>query len=252
MLRSLRKIIGYTMRAIDGEMGRIGDLFFDDHTWTIRYFIIDTGKWFPGRHVLVAPSSIGEPDWETGTVPINHTMEEIRNSPGIEQDLPVSARERIDHDRYYIWAPFWTPIGSEVGGTAFAPVLENRLEERPEKMNPRLRSVLEVFGYRLWTADDGIGHVTDLIGESGEWIIRYIIAGTRNWLPGRRVLISPSWVKNVDWANSSVEVELTKQQVKNSPEYDPAEPINREYEDKLYDYYGRPKYWHKGAAERRR
>ena len=73
--------------------------------------------------------------------------------------------------------------------------------------------------------------------------MRYLVVDTRNWLPGRKVLVSPDWVDAVDWSERKVHVGLTKEGVENSPEFDPNAPVNRRYEEMLYDYYGRPKYW---------
>jgi hypothetical protein len=70
-----------------------------------------------------------------------------------------------------------------------------------------------------------------------------MVADTGKWLPGRKVLISPDWVNFVDWPQKAVGVDMTREAVKNSPEYDPAAPVNRAYEVRLYDFYGRPYYW---------
>ena len=84
----------------------------------------------------------------------------------------------------------------------------------------------------------------DFIVEDHNWTIRYMIIDTRNWLPGgRKVLVSPTWIGSVDWLENKVKVDLTVEQIKQAPEYDPAAPVNRAYEVKLYDFYGRPKYW---------
>ena len=109
--------------------------------------------------------------------------------------------------------------------------------------DPHLRSVREVSGYHLAATDGELGHVEDFILDDETWSIRYVVIDTRNWLPGRQVLISPSWVREVDWGLRKVSVDMTKQQVKDSPEYDPKMPINREYEARLYDFYGRTRYW---------
>ena len=57
------------------------------------------------------------------------------------------------------------------------------------------------------------------------------------------VSVSPAWVAGVDWPERAVNVNLTQEQVKNSPEFDPTRPVNRQYEEVLYDFYGCPKYW---------
>jgi len=116
-------------------------------------------------------------------------------------------------------------------------------KEADETNDTHLRSAKEVMGYRIRTTDDEIGHVEDFIIDERPWTIRYMVVDTRNWLPGRKVLVAPDWIDSVDWLEKQVSVDLTKEQVKNSPEYDPAAPVNREYEMQLYDFYGRPKYW---------
>ncbi len=114
-------------------------------------------------------------------------------------------------------------------------------EEQPEKSH--VRSVKEVTGYHIQATDGEIGHVEEFILDDQAWTLRYLVVDTRNWLPGRKVLVAPAWVTSVNWANRNVGVDLTTGAIKNSPEYDPSAPVNREYEVRLYDFYGRPRYW---------
>lgn len=82
------------------------------------------------------------------------------------------------------------------------------------------------------------------MASSGKCEIRYLVVDTRNWLPGRKVLISPRWLAGpIDWADRTVKVFMTKVQIENSPLFDPEAPVNREFEVRLYDFYGRPGYW---------
>jgi hypothetical protein len=106
-----------------------------------------------------------------------------------------------------------------------------------------LRSVKELCNYVLEATDGEIGRCKDFLFDDGRWTVRYMVVDTRNWLPGRKVLVAPVWITSVDWAESKVSVDLTREQVKNSPEYDPSTPVKREYEVRLYDFYGRPNYW---------
>ena len=106
-----------------------------------------------------------------------------------------------------------------------------------------LRSADEVKGYDVGATDGDIGHVDDFIVEDASWAVRYIVVDLSRWLPSRKVLLSPSWIQSVDWPGKKVHVDVTREQVKNGPEYNPSEPVNREYEVVLYDYYGRPHYW---------
>jgi hypothetical protein len=85
--------------------------------------------------------------------------------------------------------------------------------------------------------------VEDFIVEDDAWAIRFMVVNTRDLLPGKSVLIAPAWVDRVSWLEQDVYVDLAQEAVRNSPEFDPSAPVNRACELRLYDYYGRPKYW---------
>ena len=72
-----------------------------------------------------------------------------------------------------------------------------------------------------------IGDVDDFIINDSTWKIEFMLVDTGNWFPGKKVLISPEWIKEVDWENSTVTLAATEEQVKNSPEYQPSEAIDR-------------------------
>jgi hypothetical protein len=117
-------------------------------------------------------------------------------------------------------------------------------KRQEEEGNPHLRSSREVIGYYIRALDGEIGHVEDFIVEDETWVIRYVVVDTKNWLPwGKNVIVSPSWIERVDWADERVIVDLKKDIIEKSPDFDASKPVNREYEVRLYDYYGRPVYW---------
>jgi hypothetical protein len=106
-----------------------------------------------------------------------------------------------------------------------------------------LRSVAEVNGYYIQATDGDLGHVEDFVIETETWTIRYLVIDTRKWWSGKKVLVSPLWVERIDWPQSKVFIGMSREMIKNSPEFDPSAPVNRAYEERLFDYYGRPKYW---------
>jgi hypothetical protein len=103
--------------------------------------------------------------------------------------------------------------------------------------------VNEVTGYHIEATDDRIGHVYDFIIDDESWTIRYLVVDTGKWLGGKKVLLAPGWINRIDWQERQVKVFLTHGQIEKSPDFDPSRPVNREYEVKLYDFYGRPHYW---------
>jgi sporulation protein YlmC with PRC-barrel domain len=243
MLRSINHLRGYSICAKDGDIGEVDDFLFDDQSWAIRYLVVDTGNWLIDRPVLVLPASLDVPDWETETLTVKLTRKQIEDSPPLAMDEPVSRQKEAELHRYYGLPGYWalqTPIlypdaGKEKGTDMAA--------DEQDDSNPHLRSVTEVSGYNIRATDGEIGHVDDFIVEDESWIIRHIIVDTRNWLPGKKVLVSPTWIESVDWNIRRLSVDLKRETIEQSPEFDPSEPVNREYEIRLYDYYGRPRYW---------
>jgi hypothetical protein len=106
-----------------------------------------------------------------------------------------------------------------------------------------LRSVDEVRGYHVQGTDDAIGHVEDLIVDDETWAVRYLVVDTSNWWFGKKVLIAPAWANDVSWYERKVNVAMTRQAIKDSPEWNASSEIERDFEARLYDYYGRPVYW---------
>jgi hypothetical protein len=239
VMRSLKDLHGYTIQAADGDIGKVDDFTFDDQTWTVRYLVADTGNWLVGRRVLLSPVSLGHPDWEKRAFPVGLTKEQVENSPTIAADRPVSRQVEAQLHAYYGWRPYW----SSTAAAAVAQARVESAEEIAEKSDPHLRSVREVSDYHIQANDGEIGHVDDFIAAEEDWVIRYMVVDTRNWLPGKRVLVAPTWVEKVSWRERKVHVNLSRNMIKDSPEFDPSAPVNREYELRLYDYYGRPKYW---------
>ncbi len=99
-------------------------------------------------------------------------------------------------------------------------------------------------GYRILATDGEIGHVDGFLLDDVTWSIRYLIVNTSNWWMGHRVLVSPEWIHQVSWPDSSVDVSLDRQSIKNAPPYDEDAPFDREGEMATYTHYGRQTYWH--------
>ncbi len=252
MLKSANYIIDrFKLLALDGEIGKVKDFYFNDLLWNVRYLVANTGGWLNEQLVLISPAALaGKPDWPSETLPVDLTKEKIKNSPPVDKHKPVSAQQESDLLKYYNW-PANLAYGVDAHSYAemqlmaerISAVEEEQKSKEEEEKDTHLRSVKEVVDYDIQGSDDAVGYVEDFILEDETWIIRYMIVNTRRWLPGRKVLISPEWIERIDWGKSKVFVDMTKESIKESPEFDPSAPVNRDYEVQLYDYYGRPKYW---------
>jgi hypothetical protein len=218
MLVSTDHLEKYDVVAIDGEIGSLRGFFFDETSWRIHYFILDTGSWLPGRKVIISPQAFKRFDHDEKKAYVSLTKEKIESSPEVNEDEPLSQDLSARTDRYYNWS----------GGLG---------------TSTRLQSTRDLIDSYIDAQDGDLGHVEDFIVDLESWEIRYMVVDTANWWPGKKVLISPRWIQSLKWADKKVHVDLTKEQIKNSPEYTPGEIPARDYEERLYGHYGRSGYW---------
>lgn len=246
MLRAANHLKGTSIAARDGEIGSVQDLYFDDHSWTIRYLVVDTGTWLPGRQVLISPRSVMTMTDED-KVPVALTKDQVEHSPSSDVDKPVERQFEEEYSQYYGYPYYWT--GPYRWGATPYPgegVLTPELAATvvPERSgDPSMRSIRNVTGYYIEATDGDLGHVDDFIVDTSEWAIRYMIVDTRNWWPGKKVLVSPEWIREVSWPESRVYVDMSREAIKSAPEYDPDVPLVREYETRLYGHHNRRAYW---------
>lgn len=106
-----------------------------------------------------------------------------------------------------------------------------------------LRSINSLLGYHVQATDGDIGTIYDFFFDGRSWEIRYLVADTGHWLPGRKVLISPEAVGKPDWKQQVFPVELTKNQISESPDIDAHKPVSRQQEIELFRHYGWSPYW---------
>jgi hypothetical protein len=251
MLCATTALKGYTIEATDGAIGTVSDVLFDDRTWNLRWLVVDTGGWLTGRKVLIHPSAIGLPLHEQETLPVRLTKAQVEASPDILQDQPVSRQMESQTHAYYGWDPLWgsTYFGADSTGMSLSALPEFGGPLLPdayacalgaEDGDPHLRSAEEVIGYHLQATDGPIGHVENALIDDVDWRIHYLIVDTRNWWPGKRVLMSPFAVQGISWSTREIRVSVTRDQVKASPEWDPLAIIDTLYEKQLHSHYGWP------------
>jgi uncharacterized protein YrrD len=227
-VNNVQKILGKPVDASDGSIGSVHDLYFDEHTWDIRYVVVDTGKWLPGRKVLIIANAIQTPCHHEDVLPLNMTQEQIQSSPEIDTAMPVSRLTEDLLHRHYSWTPYWTDLTSVPVPPPLPPPLiggstESRQAEEAEESTDRpLRSAKEVHGYRIEATDGRVGHVEDFLIDDDFRRILFLEIRVDGWLFGKEVLASPRLVTRVDWANSTAYVDTTRQAIKSGQEYRPA------------------------------
>lgn len=251
MFTNTRNLKGLVVRATDGELGTIDQLYFDDETWAIRYFTVKTGNWLDGKQVLISPISVLSTDWQNKRIDVSLSMKQVQNSPDIDTHKPVSRQREAEFLDYYGYPNYWggpAMWGQDMYPESLALVgnyspASSAVRISRETADSHLRSTEAITGYSIEATDGDIGHVDCFIVEEKAWAIRYIEVATQNWWPGKKVLVSPTWVERVSWLDSKVYVALTRDAIQTCPEYLDTMKITREYENRLYFHYGRPPYW---------
>ena len=109
--------------------------------------------------------------------------------------------------------------------------------------NAHLRSTSAVSGYNIQASDGEIGHVEDFVIDDETWTIRYLIVDTQNWWPGKKVLISIRWIDRISWDEGRVFINMTREAIKQAPEFTDETLITRDHEAKLHRHYHRDFYW---------
>jgi uncharacterized protein YrrD len=245
MITNAKLLNTFTIDSRDGDIGHVKDFYFDDRYWAIRYLIVDTGTWLMDRQVLISPYALGSINVDVKKITVDLTKKQIEDSPSLETAKPVSRQFENDYYGYYGWPVYyglpmmWSPY--------------QYLERNPEKWvrptsegktwDPHLRSVQAVNGYHIRATDGDIGHVVDFLIDDESWAIRYLVVTTRNWLPGKHLLIAIDWIDRISWHDSLVHVSLSRDAIRRSPEYLGTSLPSSAYEQALHAHYGRSGYW---------
>ena len=258
MLWNGSAINGYAISASDGKIGTISDFFFDDTSWLVRWLVVDTGNWLSGRKVLLPSAAMAHLDTKQKECSIKLTMQQIEKSPDIDTDRPVSRQMETSAYGYYGYSPYWNSgygymgdigfmggygyMGGIGGAMPISPELQRRQEEIVDAERSRddvhLRSVAAVTGYHIHARDGEIGHVEDFLIEDADWSIRYLVVDTKNWWPGKKVLISPRSVKDIDWNDRLVNINVDREKVQDGSAYDASLTIDGAFDEKFLTYYG--------------
>ena len=255
MLRSMKDMEDYTIGATDGLIGRVRDYYFDDQAWVIRYLIVESGDGEQQRQVLISPIAIGRPNWSEKILPVALTRTQVQKSPDIDTHKPVSRQHEMGYLGYYGYGAYWGG-GGLWGAGIYPDELQGGLLEASSKAaqhsgdDVHLRSGNEIMRYYVHASDGDIGHVQGLIVDEASWAIRYIIVNTSNWWLGHNVILSPEWIDGVDWAESKLSFDLSRQAIKDSPAYDVEAPLSREQEAGIHAHYGRAGYRSRESKQR--
>jgi len=234
LLKAKDQLFGKHLLASDGRIGAVRDAYFDDLRWVVRYLEVDTGDGIPGRKVLISPASIKHDGTHDKDLEVALSCEQVRKSPGADQDRPVSRQFEEAHARYYGYPFYWDgpylwgssphpvtgtpPVTAPPGG----PVVGERAHElkaaEERARASHLHSSEEVIGYRVVATDGAVGHLEDFLIDDADWAITDVIIDPRDWLPGKHVQVPVGAVMEVDWLTREVRLQTAREEVEDAPQ----------------------------------
>lgn len=261
MLTNAKTIESCELRAADGPLGRLADLYFDHAEWRIRYLVVRTAPALSDRTTLISAAAVSRCDWNDRVIDVDLTGQQVRNSPPFDTAKPVSREHQEALHRYYGWPIYWDaplfapgyvppvdPAAAPLATTAAANTFTRFPEARPGdapaaneraalESGSHLRSTQAVRGYHIEALDGTVGHLEDLVVDDATWEVRYLLVDTRNWWPGKKVVVPPQLVREIRWVDSTVLVDLPRERIKAAPEFDDRRLLAADYVDRLEAHY---------------
>ena len=250
MFRNMRDLEHFRLAAEDGEIGQVADIYFDDDCWAARYVVVATGSWLFGKKVLISPNAVEAIRWEKQCIKMKLSMEQIKNSPDIDTDRPISRQQEAEYHLYYNFPPYWGGVAlwgryGEPGAEPDAADGKQAEDDRKHggRWDSHLRSAHEVRGYRIMAIDGQVGHVDNFLMDTDTWAIRYLVVNTGKWLKKHEVLVTPKLVDQVIWAEAQININASRDLIEGAPLYEEAAQVDRDYEQALFAHYTTHPYW---------
>lgn len=235
MLRRLRNLEGWTIDGSDRkDIGTVEDSYLDDEHWTVRYLVANIGRWGALQETLVSPKAIDRVNQDDARIVVGLTREQIEHLPGADTRRPMARRYDREYSSQFGYPTFWPSDPSD----SAVPTLAQQAAAAAARVAPadeeeaHLRSVHELAGYHIHALDGDCGVVEDFFADE-TWVVRYLTVHTGHWPAGRTVLLSPERILSIEWEHQLVHVDLTRDDVKQSPRYRSGTPIESGIEDCL-------------------
>ena len=223
MERTIDNLVGCRLVANDGEVGKVEDVYFDDESWTVRYLVLRTDDWLSGRKVLIAPLALLEDGGMPGVFRVNLTQDQIRHSPDIDTEKPVSRQQEIELYGHYSWKGYWESgfYAQGVGEIKEVSHIPQNVKGRPA-VDLHLRATSYVTGFHVHGTDGELGHICNFVIDDRTWKVLNLVVDTGHLPGGNKVLVAVDHIMQMRWNDSEVYLNETKADIKKSTVFEPS------------------------------
>ncbi|MEO8029152.1 MAG: PRC-barrel domain-containing protein [Bryobacteraceae bacterium] len=234
MLRTLESILGYRLVALNGEIGKVHDFYLDEEFWRLRYLVVETGSWLDRRRVLIAPAALGSIEGERREFAVHLNRDQVQSSPDVNTDQPVSRQQEMRTNAHYGWPAYWAPDAIMIPG----PILTSGRVARASA-DPHLRSFREICSYTVDDGENAIAKVQDFVIDDSDWSVAMMIVAYGGWIDPRQVATPADRITNISWANRTITIRYSREQLEALPSFEAAAPVNKQERTVYFDYHGR-------------
>jgi sporulation protein YlmC with PRC-barrel domain len=248
MRKKLKDYLGSIMSAVDGEIGKVSDFYFDDNTWSVLYFVVEAGDWLGGRKLLISPQALSKTDRDNVLIPVDLTREKIQTSPEVDTEKPISRQYEMDLYSHFHWSEYWSggnwPGGMGTVGMITTPALpfEEAIHQyvaHEEAADYPIRSMNAFVGTPVSATDGHVGDLYDIVVDDRHWTITLLLVEGGQRLPEKKFALLPGLIADSGRASAGVSLIASIQQVQESPEFNSKMPDGENYEAELENYYQR-------------
>lgn len=197
MFHSLAALLEFPLVTNDGEKRAIRGFMFDDRSWVVRYLIVETGRWYSSRRVVIPASAVAPPNGDDKTLAARLNLDQLLASPRADSVRPVSRQQQIAWNRKFGWpdrSPYW--CGRAATGMEFDAVGTD---------DPHLRRTEDLATYEIWGRDACLGMLDGFFLKNDSWHIEFLLIRAGQWT-FREKVVPTLQVVSISWGQHRVTV----------------------------------------------
>lgn len=238
MLVNAHKLKKMPIVLSEQDTGKITDFHFDDLFWRIRHIGIKAGGHNKINFIVVSRYQTGDqqsdPEFFPLYKPLNYNEDgkarmelkrwnEFSQTP-VYQAGPLVKIRQGNFNEQHIYEAYKNVSSSD--------------EKDYQYLRAHIREIRAIIKSDLICSNGKAGWIKDVIIETNNWKIRYLVVQASDGNRSEKdILISPTWIKKIEWQNNDVYLNVNKNAILDSPAYDPEKPITNDFELRILRYY---------------
>ncbi len=220
MYLTFKNLQGFSVKTFEQDIvGHVRSFYIDEETWTVRYISIDTILSPDKKSAVIAPSAIDRLMPAERMITLSLKTGHIQNSPAADDIMPLSREKEIEFSERYEWPAYWTNLSATTPGVV-EELATSAPPEESRTLDNHLRDFEKMITYNLMAQGKNVGVVDDFIVDHTTWHTAFVIVDSSPLLPGRRVMLPPRVIAEIDSTQKSILADVTTESIKKAPAFE--------------------------------